>query len=117
MMTKTQLNIRIRQTKNNCDHWKRRAKILPNDEFTHEHLAWLQDLLNLLESIRDTQTTADGKIAIYGDYVWHINRGETEVKREMVDLPETTGGRNIRHTYSSEAALKRAMAKAKKGKQ
>jgi hypothetical protein len=70
-------------------------------------------LVKLLRSIRDSQTTADGKIALCGEYVWHVNRGETESKREMVDLPETTGGRNIRHTYSSEAALKRAMKKAK----
>jgi len=112
-ITTKELDQMIRDALTEARYWNEKAARYPRIKNNKERRDRLLRMTALLESVRNSQATADGKIAICGEYVWHVNRGETEAKREMVDLPETTGGRNIRHTYSSEAALKRAMKKAK----
>jgi hypothetical protein len=70
-----------------------------------------QDLIKILESIRDTQTTADGKIALRGDEVW-LGDDFGGVFSERVYVSSDCTDKQISATYSSEAALKRAIKKA-----
>jgi hypothetical protein len=119
MMTRAQLDDLIRTVESNAAYAKSTRDGFqlrgPAWKASHKQFKAQLRLLNLLESIRDTQTTADGKIAIPGDKVWHLTRDKSEIKADIVDTPFTMkNGRQIHCTYSSEAALKRAMAKAKK---
>jgi hypothetical protein len=111
MMKKKQLNMFIRGLKISISNNKGWVKKSPYDKNVQRDLENRRCLLRLLESIRDTQTTADEKIALRGDEVW-LGDDFGGVFSERVYVSSDCTDKQISTTYSSEAALKRAMKKA-----
>jgi hypothetical protein len=112
MMTKKQLDMAIKEILMREKLWADVVKRNTLDKHYKQKHKCFQQIGKLLESIRDSQTTADGKIAMRGDEIW-LGDDFGGVFSERVYVSSDCTDKPISATYSSADALKRAMKKAR----